>query len=78
MYPLLGALSVYSLIHQPQKGWWSWIVRSLANGVYTFGFVAMTPQVQHMFSLVGSAVVNLLLEIVVLVPSWFLKMYTCF
>merc|ERR1711871_569052 len=40
----MGALAVYNLIYYPQKSWWSWTISSLANGVYTFGFIMMTPQ----------------------------------
>lgn len=35
---------VYSLIYDPQRSWRSWVLRTLANGVYMFGFIAMTPQ----------------------------------
>jgi len=44
MYPLLAGVSVYSLVYQPHKSWYSWIVRSLVNGVYAFGFLFMLPQ----------------------------------
>ena len=44
LYPLVGAWALYSLLTKPHKSWWSWAVHSLANGVYTFGFIAMTPQ----------------------------------
>ena len=35
---------MYSLIYDPQRSWRSWVLRTLANGVYMFGFIAMTPQ----------------------------------
>jgi len=44
LYPLLLAASVYSLVYQPHKSWYSWVVRSLVNGVYAFGFLFMLPQ----------------------------------
>lgn len=44
LYPLLIAGAVYSLIYYPHKSWYSWIVRSLVNGVYAFGFLFMLPQ----------------------------------
>jgi len=44
LYPLLVGVSVYSLVYQPHKSWYSWIVRSLVNGVYAFGFLFMLPQ----------------------------------
>ena len=44
LYPLIVGISVYTLVYGAQKSWWSWMISSLANGVYTFGFVMMTPQ----------------------------------
>ena len=44
LYPMVAIWAVYSLMTNPHKGWWSWLISSLANGVYTFGFIAMTPQ----------------------------------
>ncbi|XP_011403233.1 PREDICTED: cleft lip and palate transmembrane protein 1-like protein [Amphimedon queenslandica] len=39
---LLGA--VYCLLYLSYKSWYSWIVHSLVNGVYAFGFLFMLPQ----------------------------------
>eukprot|EP00808_Paulinella_micropora_P011329 g83336.t1 len=44
LYPIMGAWAFYSLLYHPHKSWRSWLLHSLANGVYTFGFIAMTPQ----------------------------------
>lgn len=44
LYPLLVAGAVYSLVYYPHKSWYSWIIRSLVNGVYAFGFLFMLPQ----------------------------------
>jgi len=44
LYPLIAGISGYTLCYGAQKSWWSWMISSLANGVYTFGFVMMTPQ----------------------------------
>mmetsp|Transcript_42054 Transcript_42054/g.65763 ORF Transcript_42054/g.65763 Transcript_42054/m.65763 type:complete len:868 (+) Transcript_42054:96-2699(+) len=44
LYPLVAGWAIYSLLTRPHKSWWSWAIHSLANGVYTFGFIAMTPQ----------------------------------
>jgi len=44
LYPLLFGSAVYSLVYQPHKSWYSWVVRSLVNGVYAFGFLFMLPQ----------------------------------
>ena len=42
---MLVCAQLYSLVTRPHKSWWSWAIHSLANGVYTFGFISMTPQV---------------------------------
>jgi hypothetical protein len=44
LYPLVISWGVYSLVYYPQKSWWSWLINTLANGVYSFGFVMMTPR----------------------------------
>lgn len=44
LYILCALGAIYSLLFQPQRSWWSWTVRSLANGVYAFGFLFMLPQ----------------------------------
>ena len=44
LYPLVAMWAIYSLVYQQHKSWWSWVINALANGVYTFGFIAMTPQ----------------------------------
>eukprot|EP01135_Chromosphaera_perkinsii_P004161 Nk52_evm68s270 gene=Nk52_evmTU68s270 len=36
--------SLYSLLFREHRSWYSWIINSLANSVYTFGFAIMTPQ----------------------------------
>ncbi|XP_076807863.1 lipid scramblase CLPTM1L-like [Clavelina lepadiformis] len=44
LYPLCIGAAVYSLFYVPHKSWYSWIVQSLVNGVYAFGFLFMLPQ----------------------------------
>lgn len=44
LYPLVVAWAVYSLVYHHHRSWWSWAVRALGNGVYLWGFIAMTPQ----------------------------------
>ncbi|CAF0984734.1 unnamed protein product [Adineta steineri] len=44
LYPLCIGLAVYSLIYNNHKSWYSWIINSLVNGVYAFGFLFMMPQ----------------------------------
>jgi len=43
MFLVLG-YSMYSLIYEDHKSWYSWILSSLVGTVYTFGFIMMTPQ----------------------------------
>ena len=44
LYPVVLVYGGYSLVYHPQRSWRSWVLRTLANGVYMFGFIAMTPQ----------------------------------
>lgn len=44
LYPLCLAGAVYSLVYNTHKNWYSWLLNSLVNGVYAFGFLFMTPQ----------------------------------
>jgi len=44
IYPLVAGLAAYSLVHYSYSSWWSWLIGSLADSVYFFGFVSMCPQ----------------------------------
>lgn len=44
LYPLCAAGAVYSLMYVEHRGWYSWCIQSLVNGVYAFGFLFMLPQ----------------------------------
>lgn len=44
LYPLVAGWALYSLLYTPHRSWYSWLIGSLANGVYAFGFIMMTPQ----------------------------------
>jgi len=44
LYPLIVGYSIYSLIYETHKSWYSWVLSSLTGTVYTFGFIMMTPQ----------------------------------
>jgi phosphate starvation-inducible membrane PsiE len=44
LIPLVIAGSIYCLLYLRYKSWYSWIVHSLVNGVYAFGFLFMFPQ----------------------------------
>ncbi|XP_064399046.1 lipid scramblase CLPTM1L-like [Halichondria panicea] len=42
--PLVLVGAVYQLVYSSYRSWYSWIINSLVNGVYTFGFLFMLPQ----------------------------------
>ncbi|XP_066572080.1 lipid scramblase CLPTM1L [Amia ocellicauda] len=44
LYPLCIGGAVYSLLYVKYKSWYSWLINSLVNGVYAFGFLFMLPQ----------------------------------
>eukprot|EP00746_Dinoflagellata_sp_MGD_P088361 gnl/MRDRNA2_/MRDRNA2_34968_c0_seq1.p1 gnl/MRDRNA2_/MRDRNA2_34968_c0~~gnl/MRDRNA2_/MRDRNA2_34968_c0_seq1.p1 ORF type:complete len:986 (+),score=89.21 gnl/MRDRNA2_/MRDRNA2_34968_c0_seq1:188-2959(+) len=44
LYPLSAFWGLYNLYHYAYKSWWSWLISSLADFAYTFGFINMTPQ----------------------------------
>ncbi|XP_050343582.1 lipid scramblase CLPTM1L [Nymphalis io] len=44
LYPLCAAGALYSLLYEPHRGWYSWALTSVVNGVYAFGFLLMLPQ----------------------------------
>ncbi|AWP21575.1 Cleft lip and palate transmembrane protein 1 [Scophthalmus maximus] len=44
LYPLCIGGAVYALIYLRYKSWYSWLINSLVNGVYAFGFLFMLPQ----------------------------------
>uniref|UniRef100_A0A8D9DP68 Lipid scramblase CLPTM1L n=1 Tax=Cacopsylla melanoneura TaxID=428564 RepID=A0A8D9DP68_9HEMI len=44
LYPLCMATAVYSFVYSEHKSLYSWLLRSLVNSVYAFGFVFMLPQ----------------------------------
>ncbi|CAL5324094.1 unnamed protein product [Camellia sinensis] len=44
LFLLVGCSSVYSLMYERHKSWYSWILSSLTSCVYMFGFIMMCPQ----------------------------------
>lgn len=44
LVPLFLGYSLRSLFYGKHRGWWSYFVGTMAGGVYTFGFIMMTPQ----------------------------------
>lgn len=43
--PLMLGLPIYYLQHHHYKSWYSWLVTSLVDFIYLFGFLALTPQI---------------------------------
>lgn len=44
LYPMVVGGAAYSLVYMQHRSVLSWLISSAANGVYTMGFVLMTPQ----------------------------------
>jgi hypothetical protein len=44
LVPLVVGYSVYSLVYEVHKSWYSWLLGTAVGFVYTFGFIMMTPQ----------------------------------
>jgi len=42
--PALAAYTVYSLIYETHRGWYSFVISTLTSFVYMFGFVQLVPQ----------------------------------
>jgi len=42
--PVLVAYSIYSLMYQTHRGWYSFVITTLTSFVYMFGFVQLVPQ----------------------------------
>ncbi|EIW76278.1 cleft lip and palate associated transmembrane protein [Coniophora puteana RWD-64-598 SS2] len=42
--PLLAAYTVYSLIYETHRGWYSFVISTLTSFVYMFGFAQLVPQ----------------------------------
>lgn len=51
LYPLVIGYSIYALIYETHRSWYSWILNSLVGAVYTFGFILMCPQVSMVTNL---------------------------
>ncbi|KAJ7246568.1 cleft lip and palate associated transmembrane protein [Mycena haematopus] len=42
--PLLAAYTIYSLIYESHRGWYSFVISTLTSFVYMFGFAQLVPQ----------------------------------
>ncbi|KAI8059270.1 cleft lip and palate transmembrane protein 1-domain-containing protein [Gongronella butleri] len=43
-YPLLAGYAIYSLYYEEHKSWYSYVLKTLVEFVYLFGFITMIPQ----------------------------------
>jgi hypothetical protein len=43
-FPLLLGLSLYNLITYPYPSWYNWLLNTLMDSIYYFGFLSMIPQ----------------------------------
>jgi hypothetical protein len=44
LLPLVAGYSIYALVYESHKSWYSWALGSLVGAVYAFGFILMCPQ----------------------------------
>ena len=44
MIPIMVGYTIYSVMYNEHKGWYSFILNTLVGAIYTFGFIQMTPQ----------------------------------
>jgi hypothetical protein len=42
--PIILGYSVYSILYNQHKSWYSFVLNTLVGSIYTFGFINMTPQ----------------------------------
>ena len=45
MLPLGLGYTVYSLLYNEHKSWYSFAIKTFAGYIYMFGFIMMTPQI---------------------------------
>jgi len=44
LFPLMVGYTIYSIIYNEHKGWYSFFLETSSSFIYTFGFIKMTPQ----------------------------------
>mmetsp|Transcript_18043 Transcript_18043/g.12989 ORF Transcript_18043/g.12989 Transcript_18043/m.12989 type:complete len:155 (+) Transcript_18043:1441-1905(+) len=44
LYPIMFCYSIYSMLYNEHKGWYSYVLNTLVGAIYLFGFIQMTPQ----------------------------------
>merc|ERR1712129_47793 len=55
LYPLLFGYTIYSLMYNEHKGWYSFVIGTLVSFIYMFGFVMMCPQLYMNYKLKSTA-----------------------
>lgn len=43
--PLLGAYTIYSLLYDTHKSWYSFVIKTLVGSVYAYGFLMLVPSI---------------------------------
>jgi len=55
LYPLLFGYTIYSLIYNEHKGWYSFVIGTLVSFIYMFGFIMMCPQLYLNYKMKSTA-----------------------
>lgn len=45
LFPVIIGMSIYYLCHYQYTSWYSWLISSLVDFTYVFGFLSLTPQI---------------------------------
>uniref|UniRef100_A0A8C2WH25 Lipid scramblase CLPTM1L n=1 Tax=Cyclopterus lumpus TaxID=8103 RepID=A0A8C2WH25_CYCLU len=71
LYPMCIGGAVYALIFLRYKSWYSWLINSLVNGVYAFGFLFMLPQlfVNYKVSLAFNTFIDDVFAFIITMPT---------
>ena len=54
-FPLIIGYSIYRLIYEEHKGWYSFVLETLVSFIYMFGFIMMCPQLYLNYKLKSTA-----------------------
>lgn len=57
-YPLLAGYAIYSLLYDEHKSWYSYVLKTLVEFVYMFGFITMIPQLYINYRLKSVSGIN--------------------
>src|SRR6266545_2212205 len=81
--PLLAGYTIYSLIYEAHRGWYSFVISTLTSFVYMFGFVSslftVKPAAEHFpqAQLIPQLIINYKLKVFICTPVFFNSMLTC-